>query len=145
MTSFLSSGRAYYRMSKLDGGIPPLFTSRKMRPHMYHFFNVAGAIQKKSVAWHHGYRPKEVHCHICQVGGESDEITKLVLERLCRIADEEQKGMFMDSSGDHQVKWYEQVGFQLVAQEEFSDPVDVSRTITIGNSVRQLKPLEETK
>jgi hypothetical protein len=145
MTSFLSSGRAYFRMSKLDGGIPPLCTSRKKRPYMYHFFNVAGAIQKKSVAWHHEYGPKENHWHVCQVGGESDEITKLVLERLCRIADEEQMEMFMGASGGHQVKLYEQVGFQLVAQEEFSDPVDDSRTITIGNLVRQPKPLEEAK
>lgn len=137
VSSLMYSGLAYYRMSKHDDrSVPSLFTSRQKRPQMYHFISIAGAIQKKADAWHVQYGPPDVHWYITQVGGPD---TQRVLERLVGIADEEGMAIFAGSSGDDQVTMYEELGFKVVAREEFVDPENSARKVVIGCLLRQPK------
>jgi len=116
------------KLSKAEGGIPELFTSKLYQDDQKAFTAKSDAIVQNQATWHTEFGPSEPHWYIhvfatnpaLQGHGHGSH----VLRRICDLADVHETDCYLEAGNERNRTLYEKFGFVTVATKTLEDPHD---------------------
>jgi ribosomal protein S18 acetylase RimI-like enzyme len=141
--SFIAALIAIHR----DTGLPPEFTSRKLKDARREVYERADIFEEVYGDQHSKFGPKGPHWYICYVAvspkSQGRGIGREIMRRLGRAADEQQIACYLETSGERNIRLYESVGYKVVSTCVLEDKRKTSSVPCVG-MVREPQPIGST-
>jgi ribosomal protein S18 acetylase RimI-like enzyme len=130
-----------------DTGLPPEFTSRKLKDARREVYERADILEEVYGDQHSKFGPIGPHWYICYVAvspqSQGRGIGRGIMRRLGRAADEQQMPCYLETSSERNIRLYESVGYKVVSTCVLEDKRKTSSVSCVG-MVREPQPIGST-
>lgn len=118
-----------FAMTFLKFGIPSAFMEKQNGKKVDHLNKTGKHLDKQFKEWHHMYAPKH-HWYIGQVGTspkfQGKGVGRKLMTKINDAADDLQMSCYLETKGDRNVRFYESLGYKVVATRTLEDPYEPS-------------------